>query len=66
MVEVLSSKSILHKFEDLKIANFLNPEEVYFLVTRVICVMKQVSALHEAVICQILRETKSLRVKVRL
>ncbi len=26
---------ILHKFEDLKIANFLNPEEVYFLVTRV-------------------------------
>ena len=25
------------KFEDLKIANFLNPEEVYFLVTRVIC-----------------------------
>ena len=28
---------ILHKFEDLKISNFLNPEEVYFLVTRVIC-----------------------------
>ena len=27
---------ILHKFEDLKIANFLNPEEVYFLVTRII------------------------------
>ena len=27
---------ILHKFEYLKIANFLDPEEVYFLVTRVI------------------------------
>ncbi len=28
---------ILHKFEDPKNVNFLNPEEVYFLVTRVIC-----------------------------
>ena len=27
---------ILHKFEDLKIVNFLNPEQVYFLMTRVI------------------------------
>ncbi len=26
---------ILHKFEDLKIANFLKPEEVYFLVTHI-------------------------------
>ncbi len=26
-----------HKFEYLKTANFLNPEEVYFLVTRVNC-----------------------------
>ena len=28
---------ILHKFEHLKIANFFNSKEVYFLVTRVIC-----------------------------
>ncbi len=28
---------ILYNFEDLKIANFLNPEQVYFFVTRVIC-----------------------------
>ena len=27
----------LHKFEELKIANFFNPAEVYFLVTRVFC-----------------------------
>ncbi len=29
-------KPILHKFEDLKIVNFLNPEEVYILVTCVV------------------------------
>ena len=28
---------ILHKFEDLKIINFLNPEQVYFLVAHVMC-----------------------------
>ena len=28
---------ILHKFEDLKIVNFLNPEQVYFLVACVRC-----------------------------
>ena len=30
-------EQILCKFEDLKIANILNIEEVYFLVTRVTC-----------------------------
>ncbi len=29
-------EQILHKLEDLKIANLLNPEEVYFLMTCVI------------------------------
>ena len=33
---VVLKETILQKFEDLKNANFLNPEEVYFLVTRVI------------------------------
>ncbi len=28
---------ILYNFKDLKIANFLNPEQVYFLMTRVKC-----------------------------
>ncbi len=32
---VVPLESILQKFEDLKIAHFFNPEEVYFLVTRV-------------------------------
>ena len=30
---VLLIEPILHKFEDLKITNFFNPEEVYFLTT---------------------------------
>ena len=35
-IAVVLVEPILHKFEDLKIANILNLEEVYFLVTRVI------------------------------
>ncbi len=31
---VVLIEPILHKFEDLKVAHFLNPKEVYFLVTR--------------------------------
>ena len=34
-IAVALIEPILHKFEDLKNANFFNPEEVYFLVTRV-------------------------------
>ncbi len=32
---VVLIEPILHKFEDQKITNFFNPEEVYFLVTPV-------------------------------
>ncbi len=32
---VVVIEPILHKFEDLKVVYFYNPEEVYFLVTRV-------------------------------
>ncbi len=37
---------ILHKFEDLKIANFLNPEEVYFLMTHVNIILLYSAANH--------------------
>ncbi len=33
---------ILHKFEDLKIVNFLNTEEVYYLMARIIYVSLKV------------------------
>ncbi len=35
LIAVVLVEPILRKFEDLKIANILNLEEVYFLVTRV-------------------------------
>ncbi len=35
-IAVVLVETILRKFEDLKIANILNLEEVYFLVTRVV------------------------------
>ena len=35
-IAVVLVEPVLHKFEDLKIHNILNLEEVYFLVTRVI------------------------------
>ncbi len=34
-IAVVLVEPILHKYEDLKIANILNLEEVYFLVTRI-------------------------------
>ncbi len=37
---VVLIEPILHKFGELKNAKFLNPEEVYFLVTSVISVCK--------------------------
>ncbi len=36
---------ILQKIEDLKIVNFFNPDEVYFLVTRVKLVQLGITAL---------------------
>ena len=34
---VVLTEPILQMFEDLKIVHFLNPKEVYFLLTRVMC-----------------------------